>query len=144
MSAPMRLYIGNIPYDTTEKDLLEFFGPEATKAQIPTDRETGRSRGFGFIDMATAEAGARVIREMNDQLFHGRPLRVSEAKARSGGGGGGGGGGGYGGDRKPPGGGGGGGGYGNVWGNDRPDRSGGSGGGGRKWDGKRGGRRDYD
>lgn len=106
------LYVGNLSFDTTADDLREAFSRFGTvsRAQIVNDRETGRSRGFGFVEMA--DGGDAAIAGMNNQMFQGRTLTVNEARPReerprSGGGGGGGGGrGGYGG------GGGGGGGYG--------------------------------
>ena len=101
------LYVGNLPFDTTSDDLAQAFGQFGTvvKAQIISDRETGRSRGFGFVEMGDGADAA--VQGMNGADFGGRKLTVNEAKPReerprSGGGGGGG----YGG------GGGGGGGYG--------------------------------
>ena len=118
------LYVGNLPFGTTNEDLIEAFGQFGTvvKAQIIMDRETGRSRGFAFVEMA--EGVEQAIQGMNDAEFQGRRLTVNEAKPREerprGGGGGGGGYGGGGGGR----GGSGGGGYGGGGG-----RSGGGGGG---------------
>ena len=109
-----KLYVGNLPYDVTDVELEQVFsrvGP-VESARIITDRETGRARGFGFVEMAEEDA-QRAIAELNGQLLGSRPLVVNEARPREdrgggGGGGYGGGGGGYGGG----GGRGGGGGYG--------------------------------
>ena len=125
------LYVGNLPFGTTNEDLIEAFGQFGTvvKAQIIMDRETGRSRGFAFVEMA--EGVEQAIQGMNDAEFQGRRLTVNEAKPREerprGGGGGGGGYGGGGGGRGGSGGGGygggggrsGGGGYGGGGGGDR-------------------------
>ena len=97
------IYVGNLPWTTTNDELADMFGQygQVTKAQVITDRETGRSRGFGFVEMASEEEAQRAIEAMNNQDFSGRPLTVNIAKPReaSGGGRGGGGGGrgGYGG-----------------------------------------------
>ena len=95
----MKLYVGNMSFNTTEADLRELFGQhgEVTSATIVMDRETGRPRGFGFVEFADAESGRKAIDATNGQEFGGRALNVNEAKpreARSGGGFGGGGGGG--------------------------------------------------
>jgi len=97
-----RLYVGNLSYRTTKDSLREAFaaeGREVTDAHVVMDRETGQSRGFGFVTMATAEMARSAMAEMNGMVLDGRPLRVNEAEERParGGGGGGGGGGGYGG-----------------------------------------------
>lgn len=99
-----RLYVGNLAFHTTEDSLLAAFSRfgEVSDVKLVIDRETGRSRGFAFITMSTAEAASRAISEMDGQSLDGRSLRVNEAEARpprSGGGGAGGprGGGGYGG-----------------------------------------------
>lgn len=111
-----KLYVGNLTYDTTEDDLVELFQSygEVQSAQIIIDRETNRSRGFGFVEMADgAEAAAEAL---NGQDFRGRNLTVNEARPRDPRGGGGGGrgygGGGYGGGGGGRGDYGGGGGYG--------------------------------
>ena len=107
------LYVGNLPFSTTAADLETAFGQygTVTRAQVMTDRETGRSRGFGFVEMADGADDA--IAKMNGAEFQGRTLTVNEARPREerprGGGGSGGG---YGGGRSGGGGGGGGGGYG--------------------------------
>jgi RNA recognition motif-containing protein len=120
----MKLYVGNMSFDTTEADLMEYFGQhgEVTSATIVMDRETGRPRGFGFVEFADAESGRKAMEATNGQELSGRPLTVNEARPRENRGGGGGGGGGRGGY----GGGGGGGGRGGYGG-------GGGGGGGGRW-----------
>jgi RNA recognition motif-containing protein len=118
-----KLYVGNLPFQTTSDELKEHFSQAGTveSASVVEDRMTGRSRGFGFVEMATAEDAAAAIEQLNGKDFGGRNLTVNEARPRTdrpgggyGGGGNRGGGGGYGG--------GGGGGYG----------GGGGGGGGRR------------
>ncbi len=106
------LYVGNLSYNCTADDLRELFSQHGnvSSAQVVSDRETGRSRGFGFVEMS--DGGEAAIGALNGAEFQGRTLTVNEARPRESGGGGRGGGGGYGG--------GGGGG-----------RSGGGGGGGR-------------
>jgi len=117
-----KLYVGNLSYDVDSSQLEELFSAHGSvqSAQIISDRDTGRSKGFGFVEMGTDEEAQAAIAALNGQQHGGRALTVNEAKPkenRGGGGGGGGGGrGGYGG-----GGGGGRGGYG----------GGGGGGGGR-------------
>ncbi len=112
------LYVGNLPFQTTNADLEQLFGQygQVTKAQIITDRETGRSRGFAFVEMGDGAEAA--IQALHDTEYQGRRMTVNEAKPREERPRGGGGGGGYGG------GGGGGGGYGGGGGG----RSGGGGG----------------
>lgn len=112
-----KLYVGNLSFQTTNDDLVQVFSEfgEVTSAQVVMDRETGRSRGFAFVEMASGSDQA--IQSMNGAEFQGRTLTVNEARPREdrprGGGGGGGGYGGGGGGRGGYGGGGGGrGGYG--------------------------------
>src|SRR4051794_22683963 len=125
----MKLYVGNISFTTTNEDLAEAFGQHGTvtSAQVVMDRETGRSRGFAFVEMSDGAEAA--VAAMHGANFMGRTLTVNEARPREdrGGGGGGGGGsrGGYGG-----GGGGGRGGYGGGGGGSRGGYGGGSGGSG--------------
>ena len=93
------IYVGNLPWTTTNDELADMFSQygQVTKAQVITDRKTGRSRGFGFVEMASEEEAQRAIDAMNNQDFNGRPLTVNIAKPREAGGGfGGGGRGGYG------------------------------------------------
>jgi RNA recognition motif-containing protein len=128
-----KLYVGNLSYSVTSSDLEQLFGQhgQVTSAQVINDRDTGRSKGFGFVEMSSNDEATAAIAALNGQQHDGRTLTVNEARPKEdrgggggyggGGGGRGGGGGGYGGGR------GGGGGY-------------GGGGGGRGGD--RGGRRD--
>jgi cold-inducible RNA-binding protein len=118
----MKLYVGNLSFQTSSEDLQQLFAQAGTveSATVVEDRDTGRSRGFGFVEMASNEDGQKAIEQFNGTDFNGRNLTVNEARPREdrgGRGGGGGGRGGFGGNR---GGGGGRGGYG-----------GGGGGGGR-------------
>jgi cold-inducible RNA-binding protein len=122
-----KLYVGNLAFETTSQDLQELFAQAGTveSASIVEDRETGRSRGFAFVEMSTKEEAAAAIDQFNGKEVAGRALKVNEAKPREnrGGGGrgfgGGGGRGGYGGNR---GGGGGGGGRGGNYGGNREPR----------------------
>lgn len=90
-----KLYVGNLSFNATEESVRALFAPHGTveKLSLITDRDTGRPRGFGFIEMASADA-ARAMQALNGNEFEGRALKISEAqdKERSGGGGGGGGG----------------------------------------------------
>ena len=98
----MKLYVGNISFDTSEQDLEELFGGVGTveSSNIITDRDTGRSRGFGFVEMSSQEEGQNAISELDGKELDGRNLKVNEAKPRENRGGGRrGGGGGYGGGR---------------------------------------------
>ena len=105
-----RLYVGNLSFNTNNEAVRQAFSQfgEITDVHVVSDRETGQSRGFGFVTLATAEAAQKAIAEMNGAMLDGRPLKVNEAEERQGGRGGGGGGGG-GGGRGGRGGGGGGG-----------------------------------
>ncbi len=107
-----KIYVGNLPFSATEDEVKELFGQHGTVHSVAliNDRETGRPRGFGFIEVDD-EALAAMIQNLDGQEMDGRALRVNEAQDRPRGGGGGGGGG-YGGGR---GGGGGGGGGGGRW-----------------------------
>ena len=110
-----KLYVGNLSYGTTEAQIRELFAQagEISEINLITDRETGRPKGFGFVEMATEEGGQEAIKRFNGYLLDERTLTVNEARPREdrgGGGGGRGGSGGYGGNR------------------DRQDRRGGSGG----------------
>ncbi len=134
----MKLYVGNLSFKMSEDELRDLFAAhgEVVSAQLIMDRETGRPRGFGFIEMSNSEQGQAAMAALNGADILGRPLTVNEATPKPAGGGGGGrggfggggGGGGRGGDRGGGGGGGGRGGYGGGGGR------GGSGGGGRGGD----------
>ena len=104
-----KLYVGNLPWSCTDRDLEDQFASygKVLSARVITDRETGRSRGFGFVEIEEDEGAQRAMSELDGRDFSGRPLRVNEAQERQRGGGGGGGGG--------PRGGGGGGGGGGRW-----------------------------
>jgi len=92
----MKLYVGNLSYETTNASLEELFAPfgAVRSAQVIQDRDTGRSKGFGFVEMADDNAARSAITSLNEKEFNGRPLTVNEAKPREERGGGGGGGGG--------------------------------------------------
>ena len=96
-----KIFVGNISFDTTEQDLNDLFskdGRQVERVSIVTDRDTGRPRGFGFVEMTSAADTSAAISALDGQDLGGRPLRVSEAHDKPRGGGGGGGGrGGYGG-----------------------------------------------
>src|SRR5688572_28355573 len=89
-----KIYVGNLPFSADENQVRELFAQHGTveSVSIITDRETGRPRGFGFVEMSRADA-SRAIQNLNGKELGGRPLRVNEAQERTGGGGGGGGGG---------------------------------------------------
>ncbi len=105
----MKLYVGNLSFGTTEDDLQDLFSAAGTveSVSIVTDRDTGRSRGFAFVEMATKEEGEAAIAQLNGREIDGRSLTVNEAKPREPRSGGFGGGGGRGGGRGGFGGGGG-------------------------------------
>lgn len=109
-----KLYVGNLSYNVTSQSLEEMFAPfgAVTSAQVIQDRDTQRSKGFGFVEMADDNAAREAIKGMHEKEVDGRPLTVNEAKPRESRGGGGGYGGGGGGGRGGSRGGGGGGGYG--------------------------------
>ncbi len=81
---PVRLFVGNLPYQATEDDLRTHFSQVGQPTQIvrPLDRETGRARGFAFVEDAERPAAEEAIKKFDGQLFMGRPLAVSEARAR--------------------------------------------------------------
>jgi cold-inducible RNA-binding protein len=118
-----KLYVGNLPYSATEDGLKTHFSSAGSVASVKIiiDRETGRSKGFGFVEMDSDDGAQSAVSQLDGQEYEGRSLRVSEAKpqpereSRGGGGGFGGGGGGYGG------------GGGNRGGGDRGGRGGGGG-----------------
>lgn len=141
-----RLYVGNLPYTATSESLQELFEQygQVRSAQVLIDRETGRSRGFGFVEMDNDDEADAAIETLDGNDFEGRRLTVNEAKPRTPGGGGGGGG--YGGGGGGGGYGGGGGGYGGSGGGGGYSGGGGgySGGGGGGRGGPRGGGGGYD
>src|SRR5439155_24045586 len=90
----VNIYVGNLAWGCTNEDLMQLFGQHGTvaRAQVILDRETGRSRGFGFVEMANEAEAKSAIEALNELEFQGRPLTVNEAKPREprqGGGGGG-------------------------------------------------------
>ena len=119
-----KLYVGNLAYTTSSADLEQMFAPygHVESAQVIEDRDTGRSKGFGFVEMGSDAEAQAAIKAMHGQVSNNRTLTVNEARPREDRGGGGGGGGGFGGGRGGGGGGRGGGG-----------RGGGGGGGGGRW-----------
>jgi len=122
-----KLYVGNLPFQTTNDELKDHFAQSGSveSASVVEDRMTGRSRGFGFVEMATPEEAAAAIEQLNGKDFGGRNLTVNEARPRTDRGPGGGGGYGGGGNRGGGGyggGGGGGGGYGGGGGRRDKDR----------------------
>ena len=109
----MKIYVGNLPYEATADELRQMFSQhgEVTDVHTPTDRETGRPRGFAFVEMANDEEAKAAMQALDGTDVGGRAIKVNEARSR--------------GDRPPRGGGGGRGGYGGG--------GGGGGGGGRRW-----------
>ena len=102
-----KLYVGNLPYSATDQTLFDLFSQCGTvdSAKVITDRDTGQSKGFGFVEMSTDAEAAKAIEKLNEQDCNGRPMTVNEARpmapregrdSRGGGGSGRGGGGGYG------------------------------------------------
>lgn len=80
----MRLYVGGLPYQTTENDLISLFeqiGPVST-ATVITDRDTGRSKGFGFVDLDSAEDAQKAIAQLNGTILGERTIVVNEARER--------------------------------------------------------------
>ncbi len=80
----MNLYVGGLSFDTTDDGLKTFFEQAGTveSASIITDRESGRSRGFGFVEMATEAEGRKAIEDLNGKMLDGRTLTVNEARPR--------------------------------------------------------------
>jgi RNA recognition motif-containing protein len=80
----VRLFVGNLSYSTTEADLRSYFGAIAPPSQVvlPVDRETGRPRGFAFVEFIDRAHAEQAIQRFHGQVFNGRPLAVSEARAR--------------------------------------------------------------
>ncbi|MFZ5585836.1 MAG: RNA recognition motif domain-containing protein [Thermodesulfobacteriota bacterium] len=87
----MNIYVGNLPYSMDDNQLREMFAQEGQvrSARVITDRETGNSRGFGFVEMVSSEEAEAAIARFNGYSMGGRKLTVNEAKPREGGGGGG-------------------------------------------------------
>lgn len=85
-----KLYVGNLNFQTQDHDVREHFAPygEVISANVITDRDTGRSRGFGFVEMATEEEARKAEEALNGQDLDGRQLRVNEAQSKGPGGGG--------------------------------------------------------
>lgn len=81
----MRIYVGNLSYDVTEDELKNQFTPfgEVTSASIPVDRDSGRPKGFGFVDMPKQSEAEAAIANLNGKPFKGRPLTVNEARPRT-------------------------------------------------------------
>jgi cold-inducible RNA-binding protein len=88
--AATRLFVGNLPYSTSEEELRDLFaGMGAVKSvRIITDFDTGRSKGYGFVEMGTPDEAAKAIQQLNGQSLGGRAVVVNEARQREGGGGG--------------------------------------------------------
>jgi len=84
-----KLFVGGIAFSTTEDGLREFFTPCGTvvSASVATDRSTGQSRGFGFVEMATAEEATKAVGELNGRMLDGRTLRVEVSQPKTNGGG---------------------------------------------------------
>ena len=80
----MNIYVGNLSYDMSEEDLRNSFEDHGAvdSAKIIMDRESGRSKGFGFVEMADNSEATAAIQELNEAMVNGRPLRVNEAKPR--------------------------------------------------------------
>jgi cold-inducible RNA-binding protein len=83
-----RLYVGNLAWTVTDQDLQDVFSEagEVDSSQVIMDRATNRSRGFGFVEMATEEGADAAIKRLNGREIKGRPIKVNEAQARAGGG----------------------------------------------------------
>ena len=126
----MTIYVGNLSFQAEQEDLLDLFSQygEVSKCSLPLDRETGRKRGFAFVEMANDADEQKAIDDLQNVEWMGRMIRVNKATPREGGGGGGGGGGGRGG-------------YGGGGGGGRGGYGGGGGGGGRGGYGGSGGDR---
>lgn len=79
------IYVGNLAFSTSDADLEALFAEhgEVTRAQVITDRDTGRSRGFGFVEMASSDEATEAIRALNGRSVDGRNLKVNQARERS-------------------------------------------------------------
>lgn len=99
----MSIFVGNLPFRAEQEDVAELFTPfgEVTNCFLPLERDTGRKRGFAFVELADEDSESRAIDALQGAELMGRPLRINKAEPRSPGGGGGGGYGGGGGDRGP-------------------------------------------
>jgi cold-inducible RNA-binding protein len=129
---PSKLYVGNLAYAVTNEDLMELFAQVGTveKAVVVTDKFSGQSRGFGFVEMADQEGATKAIETLNETDLKGRRIKIDQARDGGGPRGGGGGGG----ERRGGGGGGGGRSGGGFGGRDRGGPGGGGGGrGGNRW-----------
>jgi RNA recognition motif-containing protein len=145
------IFVGNLPFRAEQEDVIELFASygEVANCSLPLERDTGRKRGFAFVEMADPELETKAIDALQGVELMGRPLRINKAEPRSGGGGGGGGGGaprrgGYGGGGGGYGGGGGGGGYGGGGYSRSSGEGGGYGSGARGWEDRSGGDRSSD
>lgn len=79
-----KLYVGNLPFSSTENDLVSVFSEHGTvmSARVVVDRDTGRSKGFGFVEMGSEDEASRAVQVLNGKQFMGRPLTVNEARPR--------------------------------------------------------------
>src|SRR6185436_4900283 len=93
MTMAKRLYVGNLPYSLTEAELRDVFSEvgDVADVKLVLDRDTGRPRGFGFVEMATEPEAQQAIQSLSGRELQGRPMSIREAQPRAGGGGGGGG-----------------------------------------------------
>jgi RNA recognition motif-containing protein len=84
MSNPTRLFVGNLPYQTAENDLQDYFAQAGTvtSVNLMMDKMTGKSRGFAFIEFASAEEANKAVEEFHNKEFQGRPLTVNIARPR--------------------------------------------------------------
>ena len=80
----MRIYVGGLPYQTTEQDLLDLFGQagHVIEVSVITDRDTGRSKGFGFVEMSNEQEAQSAIEQLNGTLQGGRTITVNQARER--------------------------------------------------------------
>ena len=80
----MKLYVGRLPYSTTDQDLADLFGQigQVVSATVILDRDTGRSRGFGFVEMSNDQEGQQAIQQLNNATIDGRNIVVNEAQSR--------------------------------------------------------------